>query len=147
MIIFSEINSGYFHGKFAQYNFMRQFGLPVVSHHCWQVKVLERHRGNFPSNFLFPDPAKYSIKGSETDCRSVQATAIRVQLQQRSNCETNCCLPCNLLLLQLHPNLLICPTPSLIRAGNGEFFEHSTLSDFWERFAWRRPAGEREGSN
>ena len=95
--------------------------MPVVSHHCWQVKVLERHRGNFPSNFLFPDPSKYSIKGSETDCRSVQATDIRVRLQQRSNCETNCCLPCNLLLLQLHPNLLICPTPSLIRAGNGEF--------------------------
>ena len=77
--------------------------------------------------------AKYSIKGSETDCRSVEATAIsrncssvRVGLTARL---TAACPPiycyCNCTQTQTYS---FAPPPSLI---NRELFEHSTLmSDF-----------------
>ena len=75
-----------------------------------------------------------------------KATAIESDCSARkTKCDCNCPPPCNLELLQLHPNLQICPhRPSSVREQNAVFRAIDRLR-FSDGFAWRRPGEVEEG--
>ena len=75
-----------------------------------------------------------------------KATAIESDCSARkTKCDCNCPPPCNLELLQLHPNLQICPhRPSSVREQNAVFRAIDRLR-FSDGFTWRRPGEGEEG--